>query len=82
MSLSLSSGDYGRFRPAGGDWGGSPRSGRDGRPGRRRTVVRRLRGLVASLSPSLDSARDWRVRGGGVNSSARAWHWSEIRDFD
>lgn len=33
MSVSLSSGDYRRFWPEGGDWGGGPRSGRGGRPG-------------------------------------------------
>ena len=64
MALSLLSGDYRRFGPAGGDWGRGPCSGRDGRPGRRLTVVRRLRGLVSSLSPSLDSARDWGAQGG------------------
>lgn len=57
-------GAYRRFWPAGGDWGGIPCSGHDRRPGPRRTVVRRLRGLVSPLSPSLDSARDWRAQGG------------------
>lgn len=64
MSLSLSSGAYRLFWPAGGDWGGSPRSGHYGRPGRRRTVVRRLRGLVSPLSPSLDLVGGWRAHGG------------------
>lgn len=82
MGLSLSSGACRRPWPAGRAWGGRPRSGRDGRPGRRRTVVRRLRGLVSLLRPSLDWAPDWRAKGAGVGSWARARHSSAVRDLD
>lgn len=63
MGLWPSSWVYGRFWLTRGCWGGGPSSGRNSRPGRRRTVVRRFRGLMSPFSPSLDSARDRRAQG-------------------